>query len=88
MPLTAPLRVTAADVLPLHSDCPPTVFTVAVGLTVILNVLLLPVQLLAEGVTTMAATTGDDPVLLAVKLAILPVPVPAIPIEPAELVQL
>ena len=78
----------APDDALLHNTWLAGILIVGVGFTVILNVLLLPVQLLAEGVTTIAATTGAPPVLLPVKGAILPVPADARPMEPAELVQL
>jgi hypothetical protein len=59
-------------------------FTWPVGFTVIVKVLVDPMQftdpLLNVGVTTMVAVTGEFPVLMAVKEAISPVPLPAKPI--------
>ena len=69
-----------------------TAFTVAVGFTVIVNVLLVPTQLtpplLNVGVTVIVAVTGARPVLLAVKDNILPVPLAARPIDGVLLIQL
>lgn len=65
-----------------------TAFTVGVGLTVIVNVIGVPAQLLAVGVTVIVATTGAVVILVAVKLAILPVPDAARPIDGWVLVQL
>jgi hypothetical protein len=47
-----------------------------------------PVQPLAEGVTVIVAVTGALPVLMASKVAMLPVPAAANPIEASLLVQL
>ena len=69
-----------------------TVFTVGVGLTVIVNVIGVPVHvtppLVYEGVTVIVAVTGVVPVLVAVKLEILPEPLAARPIDGKLLVQL
>ena len=67
-----------------------TGFTVGVGLTVIVKLCELPVQvmpaLLYTAVTVSMAITGDRPVLVAIKLGILPVPLAASPIDGALLV--
>lgn len=44
VPATAPLKVTVAVLAPLHTTCEVTVFTVGVGLTVMVNVIEEPVQ--------------------------------------------
>ena len=76
------------DGLPLHNTWLAGVLSAGVGLTVILKLMLLPLQPFADGVTTIAASWGVSPVLLAVKEAILPTPADASPMEPALLVQL
>jgi hypothetical protein len=50
--------------------------------------LVLPVQLLADGVTTIVAVTGALVVLVAVNAAMLPVPLAARPLDVVLLVQL
>jgi hypothetical protein len=47
-----------------------------------------PLQLFAVGVAVIVATTGAAPLLVAVKLAMLPLPLAARPIEVALFVQL
>jgi hypothetical protein len=74
-----------ADVFaPLHTTWSVTV-TVAVGLTVMVKVRGVPVQLvpplLNDGVTVTVAVTGEEPELLAVNAAISPVPLAASPID-------
>ena len=59
-----------------------------VGLTVIVKLLAVPVQPLAEGVTVMVAVTGAVLLFTAVKSAMLPVPLPVRPIDVSLLVQL
>jgi len=54
--------------------------TVGVGLTVMVYCCVVPVQLLAEGLTETVAVTGFGVVFTAVKDAILPVPLAASPI--------
>ena len=92
VPPTAPVKLIAVVVAPLHSVWLATAFTVGVGFTVIVNVIGVPVQvtplLVYVGVTVIVATTGAVPVLIAVKLAILPVPVAASPILVLLFVQL
>jgi hypothetical protein len=69
-----------------------TAFTVAVGLTVMVNVIAVPTQLTAlfvnVGVTVIVATTGDVVAFVAVNEGIFPVPLAAIPIEGVLFVQL
>jgi hypothetical protein len=62
--------------------------TVGFGLTVNIDVFGKPVQPLADGVTVIAALTGDEPVLIALNDPILPVPLDDKPIEGALFVQL
>lgn len=66
--------------------------TTGVGFTVMVNTIGVPVQLtppeVNTGVTVMLATTGALVVLVAVKLAILPVPDAASPMLVLLLVQL
>ena len=69
-----------------------TVFTVGVGLTVIVKIIGVPLQVLPlavrAGVTVIVAVTGVVPVFVAVKLEILPDPLKGKPILPSLLVQL
>lgn len=75
---------------PAHTAWLATGFTVGVGLTTIVNVCDVPVQvmpaLVNTGVTVISAVTGERPVLVAMKLGILPVPLAASPIDGALLV--
>ena len=61
--------------------------TVAVGLTVIVNVVGVPVHPLAVGVTVIVAVIGDVVAFVAVKEGILPEPLAARPIAVLLLVQ-
>ena len=87
-----PLNVIIAVVAPVQYALLLTGVTVGIGFTVMVKVLEGPVQvtpaLVKLGVTTMVATTGNAVALIAVKLAILPMPLAANPIEGLELVQL
>ena len=69
-----------------------TAFTVAVGLTVIVNVMAVPTQLTPAfvyvGVTIMVAVIGAVVALVATKDPILPTPLAANPIEAVLLTQL
>ncbi len=82
------LKVTAAVAAPLHNVWLATAFTVAVGFTVIVKVIGVPVQLVEAGVAVIVAVIGAVPVLVAVKPGILPVPLAGNPIAGLELVQL
>ncbi len=77
---------------PLHTTWLATAFTDGVGLTVMVKTTGTPVQvippLVTEGITVMVATTGALPVLVAVKVPILPVPLAANPMDVCEFVQL
>ena len=69
-----------------------TVFTVAIGFTVIVNVIGVPVQpftlLVNVGVTVIVAVIGAVPVLFAINDRILPVPFAAKPIDVVLFTQL
>lgn len=91
-PVAVVEKFTALTGLPLHTTSFETAFTVAVGLTVIVNVLAVPTHvtpsLVKEGVTVTVAVIGAVVVFVVVKDAILPVPLAANPIAVFELVQL
>ena len=78
--------------LPLHTTWLVGWFTWDDGLTVIVKVLVAPVQetvpLVYVGVTVIDAITGVIPILIAVNAAISPVPEAAIPIVGSEFAQL
>ena len=69
-----------------------TALTVAVGFTVIVNVIDVPTQLTPPlvnvGVTVMVAVTGELLVLLAVNVGMFPLPLAARPIDAVLLIQL
>lgn len=88
VPTTVPVNSAALVVAPLHSTWLATAATVGVGFTVMVNVLDVPVHPAADGVTVIVEMIGDVPVLVAVKLAISPLPEAAKPIEVLSLVQL
>jgi hypothetical protein len=75
----------------LQTTCETGCVTCAVGLTIMVNVFVGPVQftlpLLKFGVTIIVAVTGDDPEFTAVKAGIFPVPEAVNPIEVVLLVQ-
>ena len=87
-PVLGLVKLTAAVKAPLHTVWFAGVFTTAVGLTVIVNVVGVPLQVPKLGVTVIVATTGAVPPLVAVKLGILPEPLAASPMEGWLLVQL
>ena len=88
VPLTAPLKFMGVVDAPLHNVWPDTEATVGVGLTVMLNDVVEPVQPLAEGVTTIFATCGVVPVLIAANEPIVLVPLAERPMLVLLLVQL
>jgi hypothetical protein len=88
VPLTAPEKVTAAVVAPLHNVWSAAAATVGVGFTVIVKVSATPAQLLADGVTMIVAVAAVVPVLVAVNAPMLPVPDADRPIAVFEFVQL
>jgi hypothetical protein len=92
LPLLGLVNIIGVDDEALHNTWLATAFTVAVGLTVMLNVVEVPVQLTPPftnvGVTVIIATTGAVDVLVAMKVGILPTPFAARPIEGALFAQL
>jgi hypothetical protein len=88
VPATGPLKLTAVVGLPLHNTWLATAFATGVGFTVIVKVRTGPGQPLALGVTVMVAVIGALVVLVAVKLAILPFPLAAKPMDVVLFVQL
>jgi len=87
-PVVGLVKFTAAVEAPAHTTWFETTLTVAVGFTVIVNVTGVPAQPAATGVAVIVATIGAVVALVAVKLAISPVPLAARPIAGLELVQL
>ena len=73
---------------PLHNTCPVTGFTIGVGLTVIVNVIGVPGQPIATGVTVMVATSGPLVALVVTNGCISPLPDAARPMAGLLLVQL
>ena len=88
MPATAPVKVTAVVAVPLHNVWFAGVVTVGVGLTVMVKVCGVPGHALADGVTVIVPAIAVVPAFVAVKAAILPVPVDARPIAVLLFVQL
>ena len=84
--------MTAAVAVLLHNDWLATALTVAVGFTVIVNVIDVPTQLTPPlvnvGVTVMVAVTGELLVLLAVNVGMFPLPLAARPMDAVLLIQL
>ena len=66
VPDTGPLKLIAVPLAPLQCVRLATVVTVAVGLTVTVNVVGVPAHPLAVGVTVTVAVTGAVPALAAV----------------------
>ena len=83
-PVLAVPNVTAVIGEPLHTTWLLTVFTCAVGFTVIVKLVDGPLQLTVPfvnvDVTVIVAVTGDVPVLVAVKAAMFPLPLAPRPI--------
>ena len=73
-------------VLPLQIWAVLAVVITGVGLTVIVKLWDGPGHPLAVGVTVMVAITGDEPVLMAVKAGMFPLPLAASPMEVVLLV--
>ena len=92
VPDTGLVNTIGVVVVLAHNVWLATAFTVAVGLTVMVNVLDVPTQLTPAfvnvGVTVMVAVTGALVVLVAIKDAMLPAPVAANPIDAVLLTQL
>jgi len=87
VPATGPVKFTAIVAAPLHNVWSATLSTVGVGFTVMVKVSGVPGQPFAVGVTVTVDVTGALPVLVAVKVAILPLPEPAKPMDASLLVQ-
>ena len=87
-PVVGELKITAAVAVLLHTTWLATGFTIGVGFTVIVNVIVGPGQPLAIGVTVMVATSGALVALVAMKLGMSPEPAGARPIAGVLLVQL
>ena len=85
------LKVIAVDDVALHNTWLVTAVTVAVGLTVIVNVIGIPTQLIPPlvkvGVTAMVSIIGNKPALVAVKDGMFPVPLAAMPMARPVLTQ-
>ena len=90
-PVLVVAKVTAVVEAPLHKTSLEGWLTCPVGLTVMVNVFVGPVQLTPPlvnvGVTTMVAITGQVPLLTAVNEAMFPVPEAARPMLVVLLVQ-
>ena len=90
-PVALVVKLTAVVAAPLHNVWLLTAFTLAVGITVMVNVVDGPAQLtpplVKVGVTVIVAVTGAVPLFTAVKAAIFPVPLAAKPIDVFVLVQ-
>jgi hypothetical protein len=82
------VKLSAVDIAPAHTAWLVHAATEGVGLTVIVNVWAAPEQPFAIGMTTIVATTGADVLFVAVKPAILPVPLAARPMLVVVFVQL
>jgi hypothetical protein len=91
LPLLGLVNIIGVDDEALHNTWLATAFTVAVGLTVMLNVLEVPTQLtppfINVGVTVIVAITGAVVILVAMNVGILPAPAAAKPIDGALFVQ-
>ena len=91
-PLVGLPNVTSVVEVLLQTTWLVTAFTVAVGFTIIVNVLGVPVQVVPafvyDGVTVMVAVTGALPAFVAVNELISPAPLAASPIEGVLFVQL
>ena len=91
LPLLGLVNIIAVDEDALHKTWLATAFTVAVGFTVMVNVLAVPTQLtppfINVGVTVMVAITGAVVTLVAINVGILPAPAAANPIDGALFVQ-
>jgi hypothetical protein len=92
VPATVPVKLTADVPDPLQSNWSAGWFTLAVGFTVIVNVLLAPLQVIPPlvnvGVTVIVAVTGVLPALKAVNDGIVLVPLAPSPMLVLLLVQL
>lgn len=92
MPATDPVKLTAAVADPLQTNWLAGWLTLAVGFTVMVNVLDGPLQLIPPlvkvGVTVMVAVTGVLPVLIAINDGIVLAPLAPRPMDGLLFVQL
>ncbi len=86
-----PPKVTVVVAVPLHTTWLLTAFTEGVGCTVMLKVFVGPAHVTDPkvyfGVIVSVATTGSDVAFVAANDPMLPVPIPARPIEGVSLTQ-
>lgn len=88
VPLTAPVKLMALVIAPLHTIWLAGCTTSGVGLTVIVNTTGGAVHKAVEAVTEILAVTGALPVLMAVNAGIFPTPLAARPMDVLLFVQL
>ena len=89
MPLTAePLKLMPTELVPLQTVCGAKAESEGVGLTVRVKFCAVPLQPLAAGITLMLPEIGLVPLLVPMKLAIVPLPAAAKPIAVLVLLQL
>ena len=92
VPATEPVKFTGAVPAPLQTNWSAGWLTLAVGFTVMVNVVAVPVQLIPPlvnvGVTVMVAVTAVLPALIAINDGIVLVPLAASPMDGLLLVQL
>jgi len=87
VPATGFVKLMAVVVAPLQSVWSVTLSTVGVGFTVMVNVSTGPGQPFAVGVTVTVEVTGALPILVAVKVPMLPLPETAKPMVALLFVQ-
>jgi hypothetical protein len=87
VPATAPVNVTVAVALPLHTVWLVTADTVGVGFIVMVKICDGPLHVNADGVTVNVPAIGVVPLLVPVNAGMFPVPDEAIPIEELLLFQ-
>jgi len=87
VPATGFVKLMTVVVAPLQSVWSVTLSTEGVGFTVMLNVSTGPGQPFAVGVTVTVEVTGALPVLVAVKIPMLPLPEAAKPMVASLFVQ-
>ena len=92
VPATDPVKFTGAVLAPLQTNWSAGWLTLAVGFTVMVNVLVAPVQLMPPlvnlGVIVMVAVTGVLPVLMAVNDGIVLAPLAPNPMDGLLFIQL
>jgi hypothetical protein len=88
VPATALVNTTVEVLYPLHHVWSRIESIIGVGLTVIVKIPVIPLQLLAAGVIVIVAVTGAVPLLIAVNEGMSPEPLAAKPIDELLFVQL